>query len=61
MELEHLLEQLELERGEADFEQLLEEGAILLTEQATEKNCRQQRGHGAQKARTVSRNWRVCA
>ena len=37
VELEHLLEQLELERGEADFEQLLEEGAILLTEQATEK------------------------
>ena len=37
MELEQLLEQLELERGEADFEQLLEEGAILLTEQATEK------------------------
>ena len=37
VELEHLLEQMELERGEADFEQLLEEGAILLTEQATEK------------------------
>lgn len=37
VELEYLLEQLELERGEADFEQLLEEGAILLTEQATEK------------------------